>query len=91
MLTLVQSPIFLRVLPDLMSPSDAILIFLLVLLIGWGLVAFYFRRQGAGFNPEPSGDTIFECQACDRFYTDDADVERSLCPECGKMNSPVQF
>ena len=74
-----------------MSSSNAIFIFLFVLLMGWVFAAFYLRRKDAGFNPESSGDTIFECQECDHFYTDDADVERSLCPECGKMNSPVQF
>ena len=91
MLILAQLPIFSRDHPDLMSPSSVIFIFLFMLLAGWGLAAFYLRRRDVGFNPEPSGDTIFECQACDRFYTDDADVERSLCPECGEMNSPVQF
>jgi len=82
---------FLRVPLDFMSPSSVILFLLLLLVIGWGLTAFYLRRQDVGFNPEPSGDTIFECKVCDHFYTDDADVERSLCPECGEMNSPVQF
>lgn len=88
---LAQLPIFLKECPDIMSPPVVIFIFLFMLLAGWGLSAYYLRRQDVGFNPEPSGDTIFQCQICGRFYTDDADVERSLCPECGEMNNPVQF
>ena len=59
-----------------MPPSNVILIVLCLLLLGWGLAAFYLRRQDADFNPESSGDTIFQCQECDHLYTDDADVER---------------
>tara|TARA_B100001123_G_scaffold343592_1_gene390229 strand:- start:389 stop:613 length:225 start_codon:yes stop_codon:yes gene_type:complete len=74
-----------------MPPQDLILFFLFLLLAGGVIAAFYLRRQSGDFKPEPSGDTVFECDACDHFYTDDSDVERSLCPECGRMNSPVQF
>ena len=91
MLIQVQSLISSRVHLSSMSPQYLILFFLFFHLAGGGLAAFYLRRQSADFKPEPSGDTIFECEACDHFYTDDSDVERSLCPECGKMNCPVQF
>jgi len=74
-----------------MSGSDAIFVFLLVLLGGWAAVAFYARRRGLGFDPDPSRDNVFSCEECDYVYTDDADVDRSRCPECGEMNRPVVF
>ena len=74
-----------------MTPSETIFVLLLVLLTGWAVVAFYMRRPELEFKPEASGDQVFQCEECEYVYTDDADVERSLCPECGRMNSPVQF
>ena len=35
-----------------MSGSDAIFVFLLVLLGGWAAVAFYARQRGLDFEPE---------------------------------------
>jgi len=55
------------------------------------VVAYYTRRPESDFTPESSGDQVFRCEECDYVYTDDADVERSLCPECGRMNNSVQF
>ena len=74
-----------------MNPSELIFAFLLVLLAGWAAVAYYTRRPESDFTPESSGDQVFRCDECDYVYTDDADVERSLCPECGRMNNSVQF
>ena len=74
-----------------MTVSDGIFLFLLVLLGGWAILAFVLRRQDVEFGPVESGDQVFWCEECDYVYTDDADVERSLCPECGRMNNSVQF
>ena len=71
--------------------SDLVFFFLLMVLIGWSSLAFYMRRRDVNYGLKPSGDRIFLCKECDYVYTDDEDVERSLCPECGKMNNPVQF
>jgi rubrerythrin len=70
------------------------------LLIFWyvaGLLAilacagiFYeFRRKR--FEPTPSEDNIFRCEKCAFVYTDDADVDRSRCPQCGKVNEVFSF
>ena len=74
-----------------MNPSELIFAFLLLLLAGWAVVAYYTRRPESDFTPKSSGDQVFRCEECDYVYTDDADVERSLCPECGRMNNSVQF
>jgi len=74
-----------------MLPSDFIFIFLIVLMSGWAVIAFYSRRQDVKFDHVGSHDHVFRCEGCDYIYTDDGDVDRSLCPECGKMNNSVQF
>ena len=74
-----------------MLTSEVIFLFLIVLLAGWAVVAFYTRRQDVKFDHAASHDHVFWCEGCKYVYTDDGDVERSLCPECGKMNNSVQF
>ena len=74
-----------------MLTSEVIFLFLIVLLAGWAVVAFYTRRQDVKFDHAASHDHGFWCEGCEYVYTDDGDVERSLCPECGKMNNSVQF
>ena len=74
-----------------MLTSEVIFLFLIVLLSGWAVVAFYARRQDVKFDHAASHDHVFWCEGCEYVYTDDGDVERSLCPECGKMNNSVQF
>jgi rubrerythrin len=74
-----------------MLPSDIIFIFLIVLMSGWAVVAFYARRRDVKFDHAINHDHVFRCEGCDYIYTDDGDVDRSLCPECGKMNNSVQF
>jgi len=74
-----------------MLPTEIIFVFLFLLMAGWAGLAFYTRQQGFGLGPTSSGDKVFRCVECDYVYTDDEDAERSLCPECGRMNRPVQF
>jgi rubrerythrin len=74
-----------------MLPTEIVFVFLFLLMAGWAGLAFYTRQQGFGLGPTSSGDKVFRCVECDYVYTDDEDVERSLCPECGRMNRPVQF
>ena len=71
--------------------SDIIFLYLIVMLVGWAVVAFYARRQVVKFDHATGHDHVFCCEGCEYVYTDDGDVERSLCPECGKMNNSVQF
>ena len=43
------------------------------------------------FGPTQAQDRIFRCRICGYVYTDDADVDRSRCSQCGKMNEPIEF
>ncbi len=53
-----------------------------------GLLSEYRRRR---FGPAHPEDRVFRCSKCGLVYTDDADVDRSRCTQCGKPNEPVQF
>ena len=48
-----------------------------------------FRRRR--FEPSPSQDRIFRCGKCSYVYTDDPDVDRSRCSQCGQMNDAIEF
>jgi hypothetical protein len=66
-----------------MSPAA-----LLVALCGLGIYSELRRRR---FHPTASADRIFRCLDCGLVYTDDADVDRSRCSQCGKLNEPIAF
>ena len=73
-------------------PPDALLfLYVVSLLAGISALALYsdFRRKR--FEPTPSEDRIFRCEKCAFVYTDDADVDRSRCPQCGAANESIQF
>ena len=53
-----------------------------------GLVSEFRRRR---FGPAHPEDRIFRCTKCGYVYTDDADVDRSRCAQCGKLNEPIEF
>lgn len=54
-------------------------------------LAFYQQRRERGFGPSASEDRIFRCEKCGFVYTDDADVDRSKCSQCGKLNESIKF
>lgn len=55
------------------------------------LLAFYQGQRQRRFGPAPSKDHIFRCEQCHYVYTDDADVDRSRCPQCGSLNEAISF
>lgn len=63
-------------------------VLLLVLLSG---AALFFEQRRRRFEPAPSNDSIFRCEKCSFVYTDDPDVDRSRCPQCGKSNQAIKF
>jgi DNA-directed RNA polymerase subunit RPC12/RpoP len=74
-----------------MSIPDLILSYVVVLLaalVGLGIYTELRRRR---FAPTPSEDRIFRCSRCGYVYTDDADVDRSRCSQCGRMNEAIEF
>jgi uncharacterized paraquat-inducible protein A len=74
-----------------MSPDALILAYVVSLLAALSAVALYFDFRRKRFEPRASEDRIFRCEKCAFVYTDDADVDRSRCPQCGKLNESIIF
>ena len=53
-----------------------------------GMLSELRRRR---FGPAHPEDRVFRCRKCQHVYTDDADVERSRCAHCGRLNEPIEF
>jgi len=69
------------------------LIFIYVALILGALIALdiYSEMRRRRFGPTRTDDRIFRCKNCGYVYTDDPDVDRSRCTQCGKLNEPIVF
>jgi rubrerythrin len=74
-----------------MSIPDLILTYVVVLLAALAGVGIYSELRQRSFEPTPSEDRIFRCRRCGYVYTDDPDVDRSRCSQCGQMNNPIEF
>ena len=74
-----------------MSISDLILTYVVVLLAGLSGAVIYSELRRRSFKPAPSKDRIFRCKRCGYVYTDDSDVGRSRCSQCGQTNEAIQF
>ena len=74
-----------------MSIPGLILTYVVVLLGGLGGVAIYAEMRRRRFEPTPSEDRIFRCGRCGYVYTDDPDVDRSRCAQCGQANEAIRF
>ena len=53
--------------------------------------AVYTEFRQRRFKPTASSDRIFRCAHCGYVYTDDPDVDRSRCSQCGKTNDAIEF
>jgi DNA-directed RNA polymerase subunit RPC12/RpoP len=58
-----------------------------------GLLALWIfsEMRRRRFGPTHTEDRVFRCTKCGFVYTDDADVDRSRCSQCGKLNEPIEF
>ncbi len=74
-----------------MALGDLILVYLVLTLVAVCGGAWYADRQRRHFEPEPTDDSVFRCEKCGYVYTDDHDVDRSRCPQCGTGNQAFQF
>jgi predicted Zn-ribbon and HTH transcriptional regulator len=74
-----------------MSADKILFIYLVALLGGVAALAIYSELRRRQFQPEPTKDHIFRCQKCGFVYTDDSDVDRSRCSQCGTMNEMIEF
>ena len=75
----------------LMSVDTILLSYVVCLLAGLSVVAVYYELRRKRFEPTPSEDHIFRCEKCAFVYTDDPDVDRSRCPQCGTLNDNISF
>ena len=53
--------------------------------------AIYSEMRRRRFEPTGSTDRIFRCDRCGSVYTDDADMDRSRCMQCGQVNQAFEF
>ena len=74
-----------------MSTSRLLFLYVFLLLAAIAALAFYYEMRRRRFGPTPTEDRIFRCEGCGYVYTDDPDVTRSRCPQCGGMNEPFAF
>lgn len=74
-----------------MSIPDLILAYVVLLLAGLAGVGVYSELRRRRFEPHPSQDRIFRCRRCGYVYTDDPDVDRSRCSQCGQSNDAIVF
>ncbi len=74
-----------------MSTPLLILTYVLVLLGTLSGLGIYTELRKRRFKPAAREDKIFRCQKCGCVYTDDPDVDRSRCSQCGKMNDAIEF
>lgn len=74
-----------------MSPDTLIGAYVATFLVALSALVFYSELRRRRFEPEPSEDHIFRCGKCAFVYTDDPDVDRSRCPQCGCMNEMITF
>lgn len=74
-----------------MSPAALILFYVVALLVALCGLGIYSEMRKRRFHSTESVDRIFRCPDCGLVYTDDADVDRSRCSQCGKLNEPIEF
>jgi predicted Zn-ribbon and HTH transcriptional regulator len=74
-----------------MSIHGLILTYVMMMLAGLTGVAIYAELRRRRFEPTASLDRIFRCHRCGYVYTDDPDVDRSRCSQCGQMNNAIEF
>ena len=74
-----------------MSPEALLTVYVLGLLgiLGFNTLRSELLRRRV--EREVSEDRIFRCDQCGLVYTDDANVDRSRCPQCGRTNGPFVF
>ena len=76
---------------ELMYPDQVIFLCFAVVISLLGVLVLLYEFRRKRFEPEPTEDRVCRCEDCAYVYTDDHDVDRSRCPECGLFNSPFVF
>jgi rubrerythrin len=74
-----------------MTIPSLILSYVVLLLAALSGLAIFVELRRRRFEPGPTEDRIFRCTQCGYVYTDDPDVDRSRCAQCGQTNDAIQF
>lgn len=74
-----------------MNIPHLMVMYVALALSGLSAVGIYSELRRRHFGPTHPEDRIFRCKKCGLVYTDDADVDRSRCTQCGKLNEPIVF
>ena len=74
-----------------MSAAWLIIIYVAGLLGALCVLGIFSELRRRRFGPAHPEDRVFRCKKCGLVYTDDADVDRSRCSQCGKLNEPIVF
>lgn len=74
-----------------MSIPSLILIYVILTLGALCVIGVHSEIRRRRFDPAHPEDRVFRCKNCGLVYTDDADVDRSRCSQCGKLNEPIAF
>jgi len=74
-----------------MTISALITYYVFLFLAALSFIGIYYERRQKRFGPTSSADHIFRCGKCGFVYTDDADVDRSRCSQCGALNEAIKF
>ena len=77
--------------PRVMNPEVIIFGYVAGLLGVLAVLAIYTEQRSRRFGSTPTEDRIFRCVDCAYVYTDDSDVDRSRCPQCGALNEAIRF
>ncbi len=73
------------------SNSFLIVAYVALALGAISVVGIYSELRRRRFGPAHPEDRVFRCTKCGFVYTDDADVDRSRCSQCGKLNEAIEF
>jgi hypothetical protein len=74
-----------------MSVEHLIFAYTVSLLAALSGLAIYSEMRRRRFGPTATEDRIFRCRNCGLVYTDDPDVDRSRCSQCGRLNDAIEF
>ena len=74
-----------------MSVPHLIFTYVVVMLGALCSVGAYAEFRRRSFEPGSTEDSIFRCNRCGYVYTDEPDLDRSRCSQCGQMNDAIKF
>lgn len=74
-----------------MKNSYLLIVYMALTLGAVCVVGIFSELRRRRFNPSHPEDRVFRCDKCGNVYTDDPDVDRSRCTQCGKLNTPVEY